>query len=65
MIDLPQKPLLRVDEVSQYFDVARSTIYLWIDHGILEAEKIRGVIRITRESIVKCRLASKIVPDEY
>jgi excisionase family DNA binding protein len=64
MIDLPHKPLLRVDEVSQYFDVHRSTIYLWIDHGILEAERIRGVLRITRESIVKCRLASKIKPDE-
>ena len=64
MNDLPQKPLLRVDEVSQYFDVARSTVYLWIDHGILDAEKIRGVIRITRESIVKCRLASKINPDK-
>lgn len=64
MIDLPQKTLLRVDEVAQYFGVARSTIYLWIDHKILEAEKIRGVIRIERASVVKCRMASKINPDE-
>jgi excisionase family DNA binding protein len=64
MTDLPEKPLWRVDEVSAYFDVARSTVYLWIDHGLLEAEKLRGVIRVTRQSIAKFRLSSKIRPDE-
>ena len=64
MTDLPAKPLLRVDEVATYFDVARSTVYLWIDHGLLEAEKLRGVIRVTRKSIIQFRLASKISPDE-
>lgn len=60
MTDLPQKPLLRVDEVATYFDVARSTVYLWIDHGLLQAEKLRGVIRVTRDSIEKFRLSSRI-----
>jgi excisionase family DNA binding protein len=64
MTDLPQKPLLRVDEVATYFDVTEKTIYLWIDHGLLEAEKYKRVIRITRESIVKFRLASKLSPLE-
>ena len=64
MTDLPEKPLWRVDEVSAYFDVARSTVYLWIDHGLLEAEKLCGVIRVTRQSILKFRLSSKIRPDE-
>lgn len=64
MTDLPEKPLWRVDEVAAYFDVARSTVYLWIDHGLLEAEKLRGVVRVTRQSIVQFRLASKINPDE-
>ena len=64
MTDLPEKPLWRVDEVSAYFDVARSTVYLWIDHGLLEAEKLRGVIRVTRQSIEQFRLSSKIRPDE-
>ena len=64
MTDLPEKPLWRVDEVSAYFDVARSTVYLWIDHGLLEAEKLRGVIRVTRQSIERFRLSSKIRPNE-
>jgi len=60
MNDLPNKPLLRVDECATYFDVHRSTIYLWINHGILEAEKIRGTIRIPRDSILACRMNNKI-----
>lgn len=64
MTDLPQKPLLRVDEVATYFDVTEKTIYLWIDHGLLDAEKYKRVIRITRESILKFRLASKLSPLE-
>ncbi len=64
MTDLPEKPLWRVDEVAAYFDVARSTVYLWIDHGLLEAEKLRGVIRVTRQSILRFRLASRINPNE-
>ncbi len=62
MTDLPQKPLLRVDEVASYFDVTNRTIYLWIDHGLLEAEKYKGVIRISRESIRTFRLSGKINP---
>jgi predicted site-specific integrase-resolvase len=64
MKDLPKKPLLRVEEVATHFDVARSTIYLWIDHGLLDAEKYKGIIRVTRESIVKFRLASRINPED-
>lgn len=64
MVDLTKKPLLRVDEVASYFDVTEKTIYLWIDHGLLEAEKYKRVIRITRESILKFRLASKLSPLE-
>ena len=64
MVDIPNKPLWRVDEVAAHFDVARSTVYLWIDHGLLPAEKLRGVIRVPRESIVNFRLASKISPNE-
>ena len=63
MTDLPQKPLLRVDEVATYFDVTERTIYLWIDHGLLEAERYKRAIRVTRNSIEKFRLASKIHPD--
>jgi excisionase family DNA binding protein len=64
MSTLPDKDLLRVDEVAEYFDVHKSTIYLWIDHGILVAEKYRGILRVPRESIEKCRTANKITPLE-
>jgi excisionase family DNA binding protein len=59
---LPQKALFRVDEVSAYFNVARSTIYLWIDHGILSAEKYGGTIRIARDAIIACRFNNQINP---
>ena len=64
MKKLPEKDLFRVDECASYFDVSISTIYLWIDHGILLAEKIRGTIRIPRESIINCRMKSRIQPLE-
>jgi len=62
MSELPNKALLRVEEAATYFDVSRSTIYLWIDHGILVAEKYRGVIRIPKESIENCRMMAKLGP---
>jgi excisionase family DNA binding protein len=62
MSDLPNKELLRVEEVATYFDVSRSTIYLWIEHGLLIAEKYRGVIRIPKESVLNFRLINKIDP---
>jgi excisionase family DNA binding protein len=64
MTDIPNKPLLRVDEVATYFDVSRSVVYLWIDHGLLTAEKYRGVIRVPRESVEQFRLAGKLCPLE-
>lgn len=51
-MDLPNKGLLRPDEVAEYFSVTRRTIYNWIDSGRLDAVKVSGtIIRITRESI--------------
>jgi len=59
MLELPQKELLRVDEAASYFSVTERTIRLWAEHGHLEAVKIVGSIRITRESALKCRFAHK------
>lgn len=64
MATLPNKELLRPDEVAEYFSVSRSTIYLWIDHGILIAEKYRGTVRIPREAVENCRIANKLNPLE-
>lgn len=60
MSELPNKALLRVEEVATYFSVSRSTIYLWIDHGILAAEKYHKTIRIPKESVINCRIMAKI-----
>ena len=57
MTQLPDKAHFRVEEVANYFDVTTRTIYLWIEHGHLKAHRIAGKsIRITRESIVKCKV---------
>jgi excisionase family DNA binding protein len=61
---LPDKPLYRVDEVADHFNVTTRTVYLWIDHGLLEAEKYNRMIRIPRESVVNFRLRSKLDPVE-
>lgn len=57
---LPNKELLRVEEAAEYFQVTDRTIYLWIDHGHLQAERIGPgkSIRITRESALNCRLVN-------
>jgi len=57
MLELPKKELLRVDEVATYFSITDRCVRLWIEHGHLKAEKIVGTIRITRESVLKCRFA--------
>ena len=59
---LPQKSLFRVDEVASYFDVNRSTIYLWMDHGILGYEQYGGTKRIPRKAILECRFRNKKDP---
>ncbi|MGR9116951.1 MAG: helix-turn-helix domain-containing protein [Gammaproteobacteria bacterium] len=58
---LPQKDLFRIDEVAVYFDVSEQAIRLWIQHGHLRAEKHRGILRVPRESIVRCRFNAQVV----
>jgi len=55
-VTLPQKVLLRVSEVAQYFDVTDRTVHLWIEHGHLEIEMTPGgQKRVTKDSVDKCR----------
>jgi excisionase family DNA binding protein len=59
-IGLPNKELLRVDEVAAFFSVTTRTVYLWIDHGHFQVEKTPGgLIRITLESVKKKRLMNQ------
>lgn len=60
MLQLPEKELLRVEEVAEYFNVSPKTIYLWIDHGHLESEKIIGCVRIPLQSVINFRLFNKL-----
>jgi excisionase family DNA binding protein len=53
MTDLPEKTLLRPDEVAAFWSVSVKTIYRWIDMGILEAVKKGGTVRIPREKAEK------------
>lgn len=56
----PNRPLLRVSEVAQYYDVTERTVYIWIEHGHLKTERTpMGQIRITKESVNSCRFCKK------
>lgn len=46
MNTLPNKALLRPDEVAAYFSVDVRTVYLWIEEGI-----IQNAIRVTKKTI--------------
>ncbi len=46
MNTLPNKALLRPDEVADYFSVDVRTVYLWIEEGI-----IQNAIRVTKKTI--------------
>jgi len=56
----PNRHLLRVSEIMNFYDVSESTVYLWVQHGHLELEKTPGGSnRITKESLEKCRFKQK------
>lgn len=53
MTTLPQKELLRPDEVALFLDVSRATIYRWIVEGKLPSRKISDrLIRIPRKAVL-------------
>jgi len=53
MSELPEKKLIRPDEVARYFRVSTRTVYGWIDSGQIKAVRIAGgkLLRIKREDI--------------
>jgi len=59
---LPKKDTFTPDEVSAYFGVARSTIYLWISHGLFPGTEkyTEATMRIPRKSILSFRLKSRL-----
>lgn len=53
MSELPNKALLRPDEVAKYLSLSVKTIYGWIAEGKLDAVKVGPfrVLRIPRENV--------------
>lgn len=59
MIDSKSKSLLRVDEVADFFSITKKTVYQWIKAGVLRGIKIRGIVRVDRDSILEKTLKSE------
>ena len=51
MNKLPNKAYLWPIEVARYFSVSRSTVYNWINSGLLRAHKIGKLWRIPRAEV--------------
>ena len=60
MIELPNKPNLKIRTVAEFMDVDIKTVKNWIKKDLLESIKIRGTVRITRESVLQYQ-AQKVV----
>jgi hypothetical protein len=50
--DLPDRPLLRIGQVAHFFSVSPKQIYEWYNSGILEGKKHKGIIKISRTSVI-------------
>jgi excisionase family DNA binding protein len=53
MTDLPDKELLRPDEVARFWRVSVKTVYRWIDMGVMDGVKKGGTVRVSREEAEK------------
>ena len=51
-INLPNKPLLRIDEVAGYFDVSERTVRRWIEKNRVRSIRVGGTIRVYKDSVV-------------
>ena len=51
--DLPNKTLLRPDEVALFLSVSLKTVYRWYRAGVIDGTKVKRSLRIFRNSIIK------------
>lgn len=58
MTDLPNKELLRVDEVAVYYNVKPKTVRGWIATGKLLAVKVVKSWRIHRQEVINLQKES-------
>ncbi len=50
--DLPEKTLLRPDEVAAFLRVSVKTVYRWVAKGLLDAVRLKKSLRIYRRSVL-------------
>jgi excisionase family DNA binding protein len=50
---LPDKTLLRPDEVAEFLSVSVKTVYRWYHAGVIDGTKFQRSLRIYRESVVR------------
>ena len=65
--DLPNKNLLRPDEVAEYLRVSKKTVHRWVNKGTLDAIKINNLVRIPRTAVVallETRSKTRQKPDD-
>jgi excisionase family DNA binding protein len=65
--DLPDKKLLRPDEVAEYLRVSKKTVHRWVKKGTLDAIKINNLVRIPRSAVVallETRSGTRQKPDD-
>jgi excisionase family DNA binding protein len=65
---LPDKDLLRPDEVADFFSVSKRVVYKWCEEGKLDSTLVGGsTLRVFRASVLKLikqgkDLASEVAP---
>ena len=49
---IPNRQLLRIDEVASFFQITKTTVYNWYEDDKIKGTKINGILRIYRQSII-------------
>ena len=65
--DLPDKDLLRPDEVAEYFRISVKTVRRWIKKGTLASVKVNNIVRVPRSAaiaLLKSRSGLMQEPDD-
>jgi len=60
MLELPNKPNLKIRTVAEFMDVDIKTVKNWIKKDLLESIKIGGTVRVLRESVLRHHGISKL-----
>ena len=57
---LPQKELLRPDEVMKYLDICKSTLYYWVKFKKIKSYRAGKKLRFRREDVIEFTKRSSI-----